>query len=328
MEVDISGKINAFFWHPKTLFLVVSFWIVGCTSSSRPQPDELPEIMLEVVRFEHLFYGDLTTSLENVKSQYPYFFPAQTPDNVWLAKRTDSLQQVLYQATKPLFKNELKQRVERVFQHVKYYFPNEELPQKAITLLTDVDYSLRAVDADSLLLLSIDTYLGENHILYEGIPGYVKEKLISNHFEAEIIDALAPRFVPNPKNRTFLAQSIAHGKRLLLHDYFAPDILQIHHIQYTQDQWDWATEHESDIWHHFVDNELLFSTDENLRFRFLSSGPYSKFYTTLDVNSPGRIGQWVGYRIVQAYQKRTGASIQQVLAADAQEILKKSKYNP
>lgn len=328
MEVDMLCKINAFFWHPKTLLLTLFFWIVGCTSSLHPKPENLPKVAQEFIQFEVLFYGNLEIPLEEIKVQFPYFFPTQTPDNVWIEKRTDSLQQVLYAATKPLFEENIPQRVERVLQHVNYYFPKENLPKKTITLLTDVDYSLRAVDADSLLLISIDTYLGENHPLYEGIPQYIKNKLTLNHLEAEIVDALASRFVPQPKQRTFLSQCIAHGKRLLLHDYFAADSPQNHHIQYTQEQWEWAIDHEETVWRYFVDNELLFSTDDNLRFRFLMPGPYSKFYTTLDANSPGRIGQWIGYRIVQAYQKRTGASLQQTLETDSQELLKKSRYNP
>jgi hypothetical protein len=328
MEIGILCKIKSFFWHTKVVLFVVFLMFFGCTTSKHPKTNELPEIEIDYVRFESLFYGDLDTPLQKIKNTFPYFFPTQTPDNVWMKKRTDSLQQALFQATQPLFKNELKLRTENVFKHVKFYFPNEPLPKKVITLLTDVDYSLRAVDADSLLLISIDTYLGSNHPLYEGIPKHIREKLMPNHLEAEIIDALSPRFVPRAENRTFLAHCIAHGKRLLLHEYFAPDILQNQYIQYTQEQWDWAAEHEETIWRYFVDNELLFSTDENLRFRFLMPGPYSKFYTTLDVNSPGRIGQWVGYRIVKAYQERSGASLHQVLTIDAQELLKKSKYNP
>ncbi|MGB0357688.1 MAG: gliding motility lipoprotein GldB [Flavobacteriaceae bacterium] len=321
-------KINRFFWHRKGLLFCAWLFVFGCTSSTHPKPQELPKVSFELIRFEQLFFGDLDAPFEQLKSQYPYFFHSQTPDLVWQTKRTDSLQQVLYQATLPLFKDDLKQRTVNVLQHAKYYFPKQKLPKKVITLLTDVDYSLRAVDADSLLLISIDTYLGASHPLYEGIPQYIKNKLTSTHLEAALIDALSHRYVPKTTGRAFLDRMVVHGKRLLLHDFFAPNLSAHLHIQYTQEQWDWATTHESDVWRYFVDNEFLFSTDENLHFRFLTPSPYSKFYSYLDENSPGRIGQWMGYRMVKAYQKRTGASLQEVLAANAQEILKKSRYNP
>ncbi len=328
MGTSRHRKINRFFWHLKVVLFCTWLFVFGCTSSIHPKPQELPEVSFEVIRFEQLFFGDLDTPLDQLKSQYPYFFPSNTPNSVWQAKRTDSLQQALFHATLPLFGDNLKLRTANVLKHAKYYFPAEKLPEKVITLLTDVDYSLRAVDADSLLLISIDTYLGASHPLYEGIPKYIKNKLTPLHLESEIIDALSHRYVSKTISRAFLDRMVVHGKRLLLHDYLSPKASAHFHIQYTQDQWDWATAHESDVWHYFVDNDFLFSTDENLNFRFLTAGPYSKFYSYLDENSPGRIGQWMGYRIVKAYQKRTGASLQQVLAAKTQEILKKSRYNP
>lgn len=306
----------------------LSLIVSGCSSSTHPKPQDLPEFPFELIRFEHVFFGDLNTPLDQLKSQYPYFFPEQTPDFVWEEKRTDSLQQVLFKATQTLFKDDLKQRTSNVLRYANHYFPNDKLPRKVITLLTDVDYSLRAVDADSLLLISIDTYLGESHPLYEGIPQYIKNSLVPEHLESELIDALSNRYIQKTNSRSFLSRMVTHGKRLLIHDYLAPDLMVHQHIQYTQNQWDWAISHESDVWRYFVDNEWLFSTDESLRFRFLTLSPYSKFYSYLDENSPGRIGQWIGYRMVKAYQKRTGASLQEVLAANAQEILKKSRYNP
>ena len=306
----------------------LSLIVSGCSSSTHPKPQDLPEFSFELIRFEHVFFGDLNTPLDQLKSQYPYFFPEQTPDLVWEDKRTDSLQQALFKATQTLFKDDLKQRTSNVLRYANHYFPNDKLPRKVITLLTDVDYSLRAVDADSLLLISIDTYLGESHPLYEGIPQYIKNSLVPEHLESELIDALSNRYIQKTNSRSFLSRMVMHGKRLLIHDYLAPDLMVHQHIQYTQNQWDWAISHESDVWRYFVDNEWLFSTDESLRFRFLTLSPYSKFYSYLDENSPGRIGQWIGYRMVKAYQKRTGASLQEVLAANAQEILKKSRYNP
>ena len=328
MKNYTHSKISRFFRYQKAVFFGFFLLVMGCATSTHPKPEGLTEPPFELIRFEHLFFGDLDTPLDQLKSKFPYFFPSQTPDDIWEAKRTDSLQQALFKATQSLFKDDLKQRTSYVLRYANYYFPNDKLPSKVITLLTDVDYSLRTVDADSLLLISIDTYLGESHHLYNGIPQYIKNSLITEHLESELIDALSDRYIVKTNSRSFLNRMVTHGKRLLLHDYLAPDLAAYRHIQYTQNEWDWAVTHETDVWRYFVDNELLFSTDESLRFRFLSQSPYSKFYSYLDENSPGRIGQWIGYRMVKAYQKRTGASLEKVLAANAKEILKKSRYNP
>ena len=328
MYRTLPCKIKSFYSYTKAVFLLLLFMLGACTSSKHPKQNQLPEVSLELIRFEQQFFGNTDTPLDSVKAQFPYFFPNKTPDSLWQNKRIDSLQQTLYKATKPLFDGELFSRVENVFKHAKYYFPNEQLPQKVITLLTDVDYTFRAVDADSLLLISVDTYLGADHPLYDGIPQYIRKTLQPTHLEAELIDALSSRFVPKPTGRTFLAQCITAGKRLVLQDFLAPKVSSMYHIQYSQEQWDWALEHEEDIWQYFIENELLFSTDDVLVFRFLKPSPFSKFYTYLEDGSPGRIGAWIGYRIVQAYHKRTNATLQEILLEDAQEILKKSRYNP
>ena len=215
MNLDNYCKIKSFFRHLKGLSVVVFYFLISCNTSTHPKPADLEEIPLNYVSFEALFFGDLDTSLEDIKAQFPFFFPSQTPDAVWIEKRSDLLQQKLFDATKSISKNNLKSRITQVLQYANYYFPDEKLPQTAISLLTDVDYSLRAVDADNMLLISIDTYLGIDHPLYEGIPAYIKNKLTLDHLEAEIIDALAPRFIQTPSGRTFLEQMVHHGKRLL-----------------------------------------------------------------------------------------------------------------
>ena len=163
MYVDNYCKIKSFFRHLKGLLVVVVFFMVSCNTSTHPKLADLEEIPLDYVSFETLFFGDLDVPLEDIKAQFPFFFPSQTPDAVWLEKRSDSLQQLLFDATKAIPKNNLKSRVTRVFQYANYYFPEEKLPQTAISLLTDVDYSVRAVDADKLLLFSIDTYFFLDH---------------------------------------------------------------------------------------------------------------------------------------------------------------------
>ncbi|GIR50448.1 MAG: hypothetical protein CM15mP59_1900 [Flavobacteriaceae bacterium] len=54
----------------------------------------------------------------------------------------------------------------------------------------------------------------------------------------------------------------------------------------------------------FVSKELLFSTDPDLINRFYYARTISKFYLNIDVDSPGKIGQWLGLQIVNSYQKR------------------------
>ena len=82
------------------------------------------------------------------------------------------------------------------------------------------------------------------------------------------------------------------------------------------------------IWSFFIENEFLFSTRNDLKSRFISFAPFSKFNLDIDKNSPGSIGKWLGYKIVNSYMKKNKVSIKDLLVEDYYHIYTNSKYKP
>ena len=82
------------------------------------------------------------------------------------------------------------------------------------------------------------------------------------------------------------------------------------------------------IYNYFVENDLLFSDDNRLDERFLAKAPFSKFYREQDNLSPGKIGVWLGWQIVQSYLKHNDVSLQEFLKKDETELFNQSKYKP
>jgi len=100
-------------------------------------------------------------------------------------------------------------------------------------------------------------------------------------------------------------------------------------IGYTQDQLDWAKANESYIWRYFVERELLYSTDSDLPSRFINPAPFSKFYLVeIDNESPGKIGQYMGWQIVRAYMENNDVILKQLLTASTEDIFNNSKFKP
>ena len=97
---------------------------------------------------------------------------------------------------------------------------------------------------------------------------------------------------------------------------------------YTQEQIDWAEYNDVDVWKYFIQNEHLFSSDQELSSRFIENAPFSKFYQANDNETPGRIGSWFGWQIVRAYMQNNDVSLQEMLQTDNETIFKKSKYKP
>jgi len=72
----------------------------------------------------------------------------------------------------------------------------------------------------------------------------------------------------------------------------------------------------------------LYNTDPKLPNRFIADAPFSKFYLELDNESPGRLGQYMGWQIVRAYAETTGEDIMTIMQTESEEIFRKSKFKP
>jgi len=80
---------------------------------------------------------------------------------------------------------------------------------------------------------------------------------------------------------------------------------------------------------YFIEYELLYKTQSSYLLRFIEPAPFSKFYLEIDNESPGKIGQWLGWQIVRAYaRKHSDKTPQEILATPAQELFAKANYKP
>jgi uncharacterized protein YjaZ len=107
-----------------------------------------------------------------------------------------------------------------------------------------------------------------------------------------------------------------------------PDYSDAEKIGYTSQQDQWCNENESYIWRYFIDENLLYDSDSRLPNRFINLAPFSKFYLEIDNDSPGRIGQWIGWQIVRSFMENNEVSLNDMLKLDAKELFEKSKYKP
>jgi uncharacterized protein YjaZ len=65
-----------------------------------------------------------------------------------------------------------------------------------------------------------------------------------------------------------------------------------------------------------------------LASRFINPAPFSKFNLELDSESPGRLGQYMGWQIVRAYAENNDVSLQEILSMNAEDIFNNSKFKP
>jgi gliding motility-associated lipoprotein GldB len=336
-QMKISSSIyhipikNKYYLHMKKNIIIFLFAVAisSCNKKSKIEQkvDEIP-LEINVERFDKAFFETPVNNLSSLKNRYPDFFPPEIPDTVWTNKMTNPLWKDLYTEVQKRYGNFNKEKteIENLFRHIKYYYPKTKTP-KVITLIYDMDNKYKAIYADSLVLISLEMYLGKNHKFYE-FPDFLKQTFEPSQILPDIVQDFSLRKVKPPVNKDLLSLMIYAGKQLYLKDQLLPEFTDEDKICYTPEQLKWCVEHESDMWRFFVDQQMLYDTDPKIAQKFINLAPFSKFGLESDNQTPGRAGAWIGWQIVRTFMENNDVPMQQMLVMDAKEIFQKSKYKP
>ncbi|MEH6681390.1 MAG: gliding motility lipoprotein GldB [Sediminicola sp.] len=312
------------------LFFVPCLLFFGCKEEDKVADEvEKVRVDLKVLRFDREFAQAGPQDIPRLQKKYPYLFPQQYADSVWIAKSRDTLQIALLEEVDRAFGNfkEESDALELFFKYVKYYFPQYRVPT-VVTVTSDVDYNNRVILADSLLLIGLDNYLGSDHRFYVGIQKYIAAALDKEFMVGDVAGTFAKQLNPFPADRSFLAQMVYYGKELYLKDKLAPFLDDARKIGYSREQLQWAQDNEEEVWRYFIERELLYATDLSLGPRFLDPAPFSKFQLELDNESPGRIGRYMGWQIVRSFMGSNEVSLSELMKLPAEELFKRSGYKP
>lgn len=311
------------------LISLLLFSMVSCNKKSKIEQDvEQIPVELSVDRFDKAFFETKPEDLANLKTKYPFFFSNKYDDKVWIDKLQNKDWRALYNEVQKKYANFDKQttEIEDLFKHIKYYFP-ETITPKVYTVIAEMDYNSKAIYANDKLIIALELYLGTNHKFYQ-FPEYLKQNFEERQMMPDIVSSYALTKIPPPSDKTLLASMIYYGKELYLKDLLLPDYSDAERIGYKSEQITWCQENESYMWRFFIEDNLLFDTDSRLPNRFINLAPFSKFYLEIDNESPGRIGQWVGWQIVRSFMENNEVSLQDMLKMDAKQLFEKSKYKP
>ncbi len=331
----MAGRSNPLKKHEQMkhalFFLILISLTFSCKKDSGLEKD-IAKINLDakIERFDLFFAKVSPKTLPNLKIAYPFMFSEKYKDSFWIAKANDTLQIGLFKEVEKTFMHfdNIKLEIESLFNHIKYYFPEFHTP-RIITTASDVDYRNRIIVTDTIAVIALDTYLGSNHEFYENIPKYLREDLKKEQIAVDLANEYAKKYIYQPQSKTFLDEMIYFGKQLYFNDVVIPFKTEAARIGYTPEQLDWAMANESYVWRYFIEHELLFSTDTKLIGRFITPAPFSKFYLEgIDSESPGRLGQYIGWQIVRAYMQQNEVPLKDMLIKSPEEIFNNSKFKP
>ena len=250
------------------------------------------------------------------------------PSGFWLGQRQDSLLLALHAYPTPDWENQLQTAKTTLAAYASHF--NRE-PAILFTYLGRLDLEYPVIFADSLCFLARDCYLGPGAPFYKGLYAYQAARHNPAFVGADVARAvLKPHLKTDPADHSFLQAMITSGRLAYAMHMLNPTLPENTLVQYSPEQWDFCTQNVVPMWTYFVENKLLFETDNDLVRRFLEPAPFSKFYLPFDRQTPPRTGQWLGYQIVASYMKGHPETTMNDLLnlTDARTLFAESGFKP
>jgi uncharacterized protein YjaZ len=95
-------------------------------------------------------------------------------------------------------------------------------------------------------------------------------------------------------------------------------------IRYSKRDYDWAMRNESAFWQYIVDQKQLFFLDDKIMANYLQESPFT---AGIPMKGPDRLGQFLGWRIVQSYMEQYDITIKELIDLPYTELLQEYEVN-
>jgi len=303
---------------------------------------DLSRISLQPVkihRYEKALFSippdKLNPELTSISGEFNIFLGDQylEPSNLTHLQSfiSDTSMQALYRATLRCYPDLTGQSDElnQAFKYFKYYFPDNPTPE-VFTYISGLDVDNPIRYSAQGIVISLDLFLGKNEPIYvkSGIPRYKTERMTSERIAPLCMEEIGRSLViMDGERQRLLDMMVSEGKVLYFADITLPKTPDALKIGYSQAQVDWCVANEARIWAFLVENNLLFTTDQEAVSKLMTDGPFTSGFGQ---DSPGRIGTWVGWQIVRNYMQRNpDEPVEKLMQEkDFQKILEGSRYKP
>jgi hypothetical protein len=333
----------------KIYLLLTVLCYISCDNKTQHKiPDEVIEqaFELKINRFDHNLFAlsaDPTpANMDNLAQKYPDFFYLFTKNIINIG---DSSNPQMHMQLKGFLNdqniNEMYRQVQKQFKDVSsynseltaafkgyhYFFPQSVVPE--ITYFVS-GYNYANITTKNTLAIGLEMYLGSQYEPYTllKIPLYKQKLMRKEYLVADAVQAwISTEFEKEEDYTGLLNQMLYKGKVLYTLEKLIPNLSDTILFGYTQEQLNWCNSNESKIWSHFIEKKLLFAALRGDSFKYINEGPFTAGFPR---ESPGKIGVWLGYKIIKKYvEQQPQVTLKQLFDnRNAQQILTNSKYKP
>lgn len=337
----------------KKVCFVLSVLLIICTAChkkekvatpplTKSQEVKVKEVTVNIKRYEQVLFGldtnHLSSELAALYGQYPENL---VPKECWKNPQmiaslkgylSDPTIQDLYKDVQKQYPNidDLKRELTAAFKQYLTHFPDAVIPD-IYTVVPGLDFSSPSVFGyEDNLFICLDMYMGKDYKYYSlaGMPKFIAARCDKKYIATDCFSqGLCYQHLPDKTPVSALDNMILAGKKLFFTQTIFPEKSEQDILKYSEEQYQWAKKHEAAVWQYLIEKNYLYSKDEDVIRRLIDETPFTRDFGN---DSPGRMGCYMGWRIVQSYmQNHPETTLSELMAnTKSQDILTQSGYKP
>ena len=331
----------------KYLFIACLMALTACQKGRTYFPKNIEAQQVEIVRFDkallNVHEASVAQDIKVLYDEYPTFMPLWVEEILGIpAADTAYLEQALpeflndtiygFKATnakeQAVFADvtDIEKGLSKAFSRIQYLYPETEIP--SIYLFIS-GFQTPIYFGDELIGIGGDMYLGSDYEYYNRVVyEYQKQTMRKECIPVDVVSAFLFRTLPYTSSKSrLLDQMMYRGKVMYLVAQLFDELPGYEVMGWTKEQWNGCVKNERAIWHLVMDKRDLFKTESLVLTSYLNDGPFT---SEISQEAPGRLGIWLGWRIVESYMAHNeNVTLQELMAEpDAQKILEDSYYKP
>jgi hypothetical protein len=190
---------------------------------------------------------------------------------------------------------------EEAFERLKGSFPDSLSPR---IIVFNSGFNFGVIPTDSVLGIGVEWFVGKDskvvqYLAPDAFPQYVKERMQPEMLVPSAVKGwLQVHYTKDVRGEDLLTNLVEIGKVLYLLDALLPETNPALKFAFTDAQMKWCEDNEFNVWRELIAKEQLYSKKGEDIDRLLNDGPFTNGFPK---DSPGHIGEWIGYQLVKSY---------------------------
>jgi len=332
-----------------TAFFLTIILFIGCTNNKGPDVSKI-KVDVPIERFDKSFFSidtnNIAAGLKGLMTNYPDFYTDFMQQILGVSgfdtnRVTLNVSKLFIGGYSSIYQNLSKQYndvswlqkdIQKGFQYVKYYFPTYKT-SKVILFVGPLDAPGVALTGSGIAI-GLHQFGGKDFPAYQSMeaqqlfPAYISRRFEPQYIVVNSMKAVIEDVYPDKSGgKGLIEQMIEKGKQWWVLDKFLPATPDSLKSGFTKQQLKWCEANEGLVWNDIITTQKdLYTKDPMAIQNYIGEAPYTQ---SLGPASPGNIGQWIGWQIVEKFaDKNSSMSVADVLKTNARRILEEARYKP